>query len=164
MYDILLHDLILLLLLGWSNFLPILGRVFLRDRLAVPVDLGLRLPDGRELFGPHKTWRGLGFSIAGTALAASLTPLGPGLGARLAAWSMLGDLASSFIKRRLGLKSGAKAIGLDQGLESFLPLYILQEDLGISILETTCLVVVFTALELIISPILYRIHIRKNPH
>lgn len=158
------RDLILLLLLGWSNFLPILGRRLLGDRLSAPVDMGGRFPDGRDLFGPHKTWRGLAFSVAGTAAVAYFTPFGAGLGARLAAWSMAGDLASSFMKRRLGLASGARAIGLDQGLEALVPLWLLRGELGISHAEALGIAVVFAVLELVVSPVLYWIRLRRNPH
>ena len=46
-----------------------------------------------------------------------------GLGA--AALSMAGDLATSFIKRRIGLASGSPVLGLDQVLEGWLPLLLL---------------------------------------
>ncbi len=164
MWPILTRDIILLALLGWCNFLPILGRLALKDRFAAPIDLGFIWPDRKPVFGPHKTWRGLVFAVAGTSAAASLTYAGPILGAKLACWSMAGDLISSFIKRRLGQKSGQKAIGLDQGLESSLPLYLLREELYISMEEVLGIVIVFTLLELILSPILYRIRIRRNPH
>lgn len=58
-------------------------------------------------FGKHKTWRGLLVALlAATALApmlglASLHDL------LLGVLAMLGDLASSFIKRRLGLRPGS---------------------------------------------------------
>ncbi len=164
MWQILIRDLVLLALLGWCNFLPILGRLAFKDRFAVPLDFGLRWFDHRPVLGPHKTWRGLIFSIAGTSLAAFLTYIGPALGAKIACWSMAGDLVSSFIKRRLGRESGQQAIGLDQGVESFLPLYVLREELGISLIEILGITVVFSLLELILSPVLYRIRIRRNPH
>jgi hypothetical protein len=47
---------------------------------------------------------------------------------------LLGDSVTSFIKRRLGLVSGGHAPGLDQVLESLLPLLVVQQrfDLGLS--------------------------------
>jgi len=38
--------------------------------------------------------------------------------------ALLGDSVTSFIKRRLGLVSGGHAPGLDQALESLLPLLV----------------------------------------
>ncbi len=159
-----LHDLLLLLLLGWCNFLPILGRWALKDRFAWPVDLGLKWFDKRPVFGPHKTWRGLTLAVAGTTAASAITPFGPILGAKLAGLSMIGDLIASFIKRRLGLRSGQMALGLDQGMESFLPLFLLRDEIAVEYYEILILVILFAAGELIISPILYKVRIRRNPH
>jgi CDP-2,3-bis-(O-geranylgeranyl)-sn-glycerol synthase len=95
-----------------------------------PIDGGRMWPDGRRLLGDHKTWKGfitgvvaggffgllelwsqpklfdmLGFGLPTMTIAAALAiPLG----------AMLGDLGGSFIKRRLGLQSGADAPFLDQ--------------------------------------------------
>ncbi|MDA8163270.1 MAG: CDP-archaeol synthase [Desulfobacteraceae bacterium] len=156
---------LLLLVLGWCNFLPIVASLCLKERLSLPVDMGAIWFDKRPLFGPHKTWRGLLFSILGTALACSLVPaLGMALGARMAVLSMSGDLLSSFIKRRLGLRPGRSAIGLDQGLESFLPLAGIRGEFDLGWLEIFFWVFMFLILEIIISPILYKFHIRHDPY
>src|SRR5690349_7281051 len=104
----------LLILLGVANSTPIFAKNLLGDRFAAPLDGGCVLPDGRPLFGRSKTIRGVILSIAGTALAAALLGLGWSAGAILAAGAMLGDLASSFTKRRLGLAPHAQAFLLDQ--------------------------------------------------
>lgn len=157
--------LILLFLLGTANFLPILARTVLGDHFALPVDLGrLKWFDGRDLFGPHKTWRGLAFSTLGTAAAASLTPFGAAIGTKIALLSLSGDLISSFIKRRFRLRSGAFAPGLDQGVEAVLPLWAFKEDLAITWAEICIVTALFAICELAVSPILYRLGIRRNPH
>jgi hypothetical protein len=103
-------------------------------------------------------------SVTGTAAAGALTPLGWISGAGLASLSMAGDLTSSFVKRRLGLESGQKAMGLDQGLESFLPLWIMKGYLRLEWGEIAIMVLVFSVLSIAFSPLLYRLGIRKNPH
>lgn len=158
------RDALLLLLLGWCNFLPILGRVVFQERLAYPVDLGAFWLDGRPAMGPHKTWRGLALSVAGTALAADLAPFGWAMGLRVGILSMTGDLATSFVKRRLGFEYGRQALALDQGLESLLPLVDIKGELGLTWTEVAGLVALFVALEILLSPVLYRLHIRRNPH
>lgn len=157
------RDCLLLVLLGCSNLLPIVGRLVLGDRLAFPVDCGARWR-GRPLLGPHKTWRGLVLSVIGTAAAGAFMSLDWTAGAGLASLSMAGDLASSFVKRRLGLESGQKAVGLDQGLESFLPLWIMKGYFGLEWWEIVLLVLVFSVLGIAFSPLLYRLGIRRNPH
>jgi CDP-2,3-bis-(O-geranylgeranyl)-sn-glycerol synthase len=158
------RDILILLLLGWSNFLPILGRAVLEERLSVPLDMGYKWIDGRYLLGPHKTWRGIIISVIGTGLAGYFTPFGLVLGLKLAICSMSGDLISSFAKRRMGLKSGSKAFLLDQGLESFLPLWLLKDSLFICRTEIILIISSFALLEIGLSPFLYRLHIRRSPH
>ncbi len=52
---------------------------------------------------------------------------------------MLGDLSSSFVKRRLRLKLHAQVFGLDQIPEALLPLLLVQDHLGLSWLDITAL-------------------------
>jgi CDP-2,3-bis-(O-geranylgeranyl)-sn-glycerol synthase len=159
------RDILLLLTLGCCNSLPIAASLCLKERLSSSVDLGAIWFDKRPLFGPHKTWRGLIFSILGTTAVCSLFPFpGAWLGAKIAVLSMSGDLLSSFVKRRVGLRPGHSVIGLDQGLESFLPLWGVKGELNLGWSEILSLVLVFLVLELIISPILYRFHIRHDPY
>src|SRR5690349_22191430 len=94
----------ILLLLGTANGAPIFAKKLLKDRFAAPLDGGLLLPDGRPLFGSSKTIRGVAVSLGCTALAAWLLGLGWTVGTGLAAASLAGDLASSFVKRRLGME------------------------------------------------------------
>ncbi|MEA3385257.1 MAG: CDP-archaeol synthase [Thermodesulfobacteriota bacterium] len=158
------RDILILVLLGWSNFLPILGRVVLKECLSTPLDLGCKWIDNRYLLGPHKTWRGIIISVIGTGLAGHFTPLGFILGLKLAIYSMSGDLLSSFAKRRMGLKSGSKSLLLDQGIESFLPLWALKDSLFICWSEIILIIFCFTLLEIGLSPLLYMLHIRRSSY
>jgi CDP-2,3-bis-(O-geranylgeranyl)-sn-glycerol synthase len=161
------HSLLLikvLLLLGIANGVPIIAKKLLGNHLNAPLDGGLRLPDGRFLFGESKTIRGLVLALACAALAAPLLGFEWITGAGLASASMLGDLASSFIKRRLGLAVHSRALWLDQIPESLLPLLVLRETLGLGWLDILLLVAVFLALELLLSRLLYRLHIREQPY
>jgi CDP-2,3-bis-(O-geranylgeranyl)-sn-glycerol synthase len=158
------RDILILILLGWSNFLPIVGRIIFQKRLSTPLDLGYRWLDNRYIFGPHKTWRGIIISVLGTGLVSHFTPLGMMLGFNLAIFSMVGDAVSSFVKRRLSLKSGNKVLLLDQGLESFLPLWILKDSFFIGWTDIILIVSCFTILEIALSPLLYILRIRRNPY
>ena len=86
-----------------------------------PIDMGARLPDGRRILGDGKTFEGLLAGVAAGALtglllgAAAGRPLdGLRAGAVSGLGAMLGDMAGSFVKRRLGLERGAPAPLLDQ--------------------------------------------------
>lgn len=86
-----------------------------------PIDGGRKFLDGRPIFGPGKTWRGLAAGLAaGTmvGLVQGLIVANPShyllLGFLLALGALLGDMLGSFIKRRIGIKRGGAAPGLDQ--------------------------------------------------
>lgn len=154
----------LLVLLGIANGTPIIARKLFGDRFGAPLDGGLRWLDGRPLLGESKTVRGLVLSVLCTALAAPLLGVDAMLGAGLASASMLGDLASSFIKRRLGMRAHSQAAGLDQVPEALLPLLLLRQSLGIGFGDIAVLLALFIVLEIVLSRLLFRLHIRDRPY
>jgi len=86
-----------------------------------PIDAGKKFTDGRPIFGAGKTVQGfLAGLVAGTfvgllqGIAAGTLSRYLALGFLLALGALLGDLLGSFIKRRLGIKRGGLAPGLDQ--------------------------------------------------
>ncbi len=111
----------ILCFLFWGNLLPPLASLALGDRLARPLDHGATWFDGRPLFGPHKTIRGILASLAGCTLAFPLFGVSWQTAMCAAGLLMAGDLLSSFIKRRLRLASGESVFGLDQIFEALLP-------------------------------------------
>ncbi|MFO8153216.1 CDP-archaeol synthase [Thioalkalivibrio sp.] len=125
----------LVLFLVWVNFVPFLIHVLLGDRAAAPLDGGLRWRDGRDLLGPNKTWRGVVAGVLAGAAAGPLVGVGWQIGALAALLAMVGDLLTSFVKRRLDRESGAAMFGLDQGLETLLPALLLAPAMGLGLLE-----------------------------
>lgn len=110
-------------------------RLSLGRRLSVPMDQGLRLPDGRRLFGDNKTWKG----FFGMIVLGALSGLGWGLflkgrplesfdlfyliypnswgwsavsGALLGLAYAVAELPNSFVKRRLDITPGKSPRGL----------------------------------------------------
>lgn len=154
----------LLLLLGVANGTPVFAKKLLGNAFAYPLDAGLRFFDGRPLFGPSKTVRGLLLALLLTTLAAPLIGLHWAIGLTVGACAMLGDLVSSFSKRRLGRASSSQAFGLDQIPESLFPLLAVQRPLGLHAAEIALLVGAFLVLELLLSRLLYRFHIRERPY
>lgn len=152
------------LLLFIANGSPIVARLALGARFALPLDAGVTLFDGRPLFGESKTLRGLLASILLTTFAASLMGLGWVIGFVVAVTAMLGDLTSSFIKRRRGLRSGDMALGLDQVPESLFPLLAVKSLLDLSWTQIIVLTLLFTPLSLLLSRLLFRAGIRRRPH
>jgi len=161
-----LHPLIALLALVLvANGAPVLAERLLGPLGAWPIDFRRRFPlDQRPLFGSHKTYRGLAASLLATPLAALALDLPATVGVEAALFAMLGDLLSSFSKRRLGLRSGAMALGLDQIPESLLPALALRREMGLSGVDVMALVAAFIVLELVLSRIFYHLHLRKQPY
>ena len=147
-----------------ANGAPVLAARLLGPRADWPVDAGLQLADGRRLLGPSKTLRGLTASVLATAPTAWLLGLGWELGAALAALAMAGDLASSFVKRRLGRASSSQALGLDQVPEALLPAAVLREAFGLGWPEVGLAAVAFMALGLGLSAVGYRLGLRDRPY
>ena len=154
----------ILLLILVANGVPVMAYGLLNQRFGLPLDMGVKLPDGRPLFGPSKTLRGLLLSLPLTGIIAELIGLSFTLGLTVALWAMLGDLLSSFIKRRLGMAPGSRALGLDQLPESLLPLLAVAGPLVISATEIMATVITFFVLELLISRVLFRLRLRKHPY
>ena len=112
-----------------NGLVPLVGKL----KNLHPIDGGRVFRDGRPLLGQGKSWEGLFTgSLIGSLIAtvemlafpylpfdASPVPLtivtmSPFLGFLLGLGAMLGDIAASFLKRRLNLKRGAPAPVLDQ--------------------------------------------------
>ena len=141
----------LILLLVIANATPLLAGALLGRRLDTPLDGGLCLADGRRLLGPAKTFRGLGSSILATALAAPLFGMTLLQGGGFGLLAMLGDLLSSFAKRRLGIASSRSAPLLDQLPETLLPLLVMQPVLGVGYSELLVAALVFGIIDWLYS-------------
>jgi hypothetical protein len=158
-----LIELKLLALLIVANGAPIIVADVLRAHWATPVDCGLRLADGQALFGSAKTWRGLAGAFVFTVPCALLLGLPANIGVLMAAGAMLGDLISSFVKRRLRFESSNQALVLDQIPESLLPLLAVQAFIALSLAQIVVLVLAFMVLELLLSRVLFKLHLRNRP-
>ena len=86
----------LLILLSLANGSPVIAKRIFGETCAMPVDGNAQLADGRPLFGPSKTIRGVVGSLLVTAMGAPLLGLPIWIGLLVAAAAMAGDLLSSF--------------------------------------------------------------------
>jgi len=154
----------LMLLLGIANGTPVFASKLFGERFAYPLDAGLLFVDGRPLLGPSKTVRGLVLALLMTTLLAPLLGFDWAIGLIVGACAMLGDLVSSFSKRRLGRATSSQVLGLDQIPESLFPLLGVQQRLGLQVWDIALLVGAFIALELLLSRLLYRLGIREQPY
>jgi hypothetical protein len=144
----------LVVLLIIANGTPALLGLVLGPRWNRPLDNDRQFPDNRPLLGPSKTFRGLFSAIVVTGLLAPLFELSLLEGASFALLAMLGDICSSFIKRRLGFASSRSVPLLDQLPESILPLWGMQTVLGSSGSEMALAVSIFIVIDLLLSGVL----------
>ena len=155
---------ILLLLIIVANGAPIISRELMGGLMSQPVDFGYRLTDNNPLFGKSKTWRGLVAGVLATSVAALLFGYPALTGALVAVYALLGDLFSSFIKRRLGMTPHSMALFLDQVPESLLPAVMMMEEFDLDSRSIIILVCAFIVAELALSAIFYRLGVRKKPY
>ena len=153
-----------LILVTVANATPVVAKRIFGDRLAYPVDGNLTLPDGRPLFGPSKTIRGLLLALIITAAAAPLVGLDPTIGLLVGATAMAGDLTSSFLKRRSGFAPSSRATGLDQIPEVLFPLLACWSALALNALDIAAGVAIFLIGEILISRVLFRLRLRDRPY
>lgn len=154
---------ILIMLLA-SNGAPIVAARLFGSRANRPVDFSKRLADGSPLFGDSKTWRGLLASLFIASVLSAIFDLGLAFGVAFGCLVMLGDLASSFIKRRRGMASSDRSLGLDQLPESLFPAFYSCGALDIAWWWAFILSLSFTLLQVLISRPLFLLHIRKRPY
>jgi len=154
----------LLVLLTVANGTPVIAAKILGNNSAFPLDGNLTLSDGRPLFGSSKTLRGVLLSILLTTACAPLIGLDWKVGSVVALTAMLGDLLSSFVKRRLGMANSSQFTGLDQIPESLLPLLVCMFLLPLTALDVVIATVIFFVGALIVSRILFKLNIRERPY
>ncbi|WAK00233.1 CDP-archaeol synthase [Methylobacter sp. YRD-M1] len=152
------------LLLLVANGAPVLARHWLKDRFRLPVDMGLKLSDGRALFGYSKTWRGIIASAIVTSLVAAVLGMPALDGAVFGLAAMSGDLLASFIKRRQGYAESSRVRSIDTIPESIMPALALHEQLGLNVTDILAVAFTFFLLDVFLSPVLYRLHIKNRPY
>jgi len=126
-----LEQIIAALWLMLPAYIPNSAAVLFKGK--TPMDFGKNFFDGRRVLGSGKTWRGFfGGALTGVLIGIIQNIIAPalpqsyfpqfssdwavaiGILLSLSFGAMLGDSLGSFIKRRLGIKSGGRAFLLDQ--------------------------------------------------
>jgi CDP-2,3-bis-(O-geranylgeranyl)-sn-glycerol synthase len=160
------HFLVLELLvqIATANGVPVIAKKLLGETWARPLDGGATWLDGRPWFGPSKTTRGVALSLLATPLVAMLMGLPWQLGLLVASGTMLGDLLSSFVKRRMGLPPSSMALGLDQIPESLLPLLFSRWLVPVGWVDILAGVAIFCVAAPIVSRLFFRLGLRDQPY
>jgi CDP-diglyceride synthetase len=154
----------LIILLTLANGTPVIAKKIFKERFTWPLDGGIKFFDRRPLLGSSKTVRGIALALLATAACAPLIGLDVKVGIIVAVTAMVGDLLSSFVKRRLGLPPSTRATGLDQIPESLFPLLACRDALSLGAADIAAGVAMFFVGEVIVSRLLYRLRLRDRPY
>src|SRR5258708_1145195 len=159
-----LHILQLLALLTLANGTPIVAKKIFGPRFARPLDGGIIFFDGRPLFGHSKTIRGITASILITMASAPLIGLDLTIGAIVAGAAMAGGLFSHFVKRRPNIPPSSHAPALDPAPPDPFPLLALRAGPSLTMRGMGVGVGIFFIGEVIVSRLLYQVHVRDEPY
>ena len=154
----------LLVLLTLANGAPVIAKKISGGYFAFPLDFGVAFFDGRPVFGSSKTIRGLAVAVLAATAIAPILGFDLIIGAIVAGAAMVGDLFSSFVKRRLNFPSSSQALGLDQIPESLFPMLACRDALSLTAVDIALGVVVFFVGEVVLSRLLFRAHLRDEPY
>ncbi|HEX3114357.1 MAG TPA: CDP-archaeol synthase [Bradyrhizobium sp.] len=154
----------MMMLLTLANGAPVVAKKICGSRFSVPLDFGVMFFDRRPVFGSSKTIRGIVVSVTVTAACAPLIGLTTTIGAMAAGAAMAGDLFSSFLKRRLVQSPSSQALGIDQIPESLLPMLVCRDALQLTAVDIVLGVGMFFAAEIVLSRLLFRLHLRDEPY
>jgi CDP-diglyceride synthetase len=152
------------LLLGIANGTPVIAEKLLGRFLSYPLDAGKIFIDGQPLFGASKTIRGIIAAVIATSASAPVLGVTWTIGSLVAVAAMLGDVISSFIKRRMGRPPSSRTLGLDQIPESLLPALACKSLLALTAADVILIVALFSLGGFILSRLLFKMHIRKQPY
>jgi CDP-archaeol synthase len=153
-----------LALLVVANGTPVIAKKAFGGTWGRPLDAGIAFIDGQAILGPTKTIRGIVTSVVVTSLCAVVIGLGWHVGALMATSAMLGDLLSSFVKRRLHLAPSSMAVGIDHLPECLLPLLACRLLLPITFVDIVAGTATFILGALLLSPLLFKLGLRDEPY
>jgi CDP-diglyceride synthetase len=154
----------LLVVLALANGTPVVVKKVFGRRFAHPLDGNAAFVDGRPLFGRSKTIRGVVLAVLAATLGAPLIGLEWQIGAVVGGLAMVGDLVSSFVKRRLDLPPSSRASGLDQVPEALFPLLGCRDLLSLTIADIGAGVALFFIGDVVVSRLLYAVRLRDRPY
>jgi CDP-2,3-bis-(O-geranylgeranyl)-sn-glycerol synthase len=163
----------------FANMAPVLTKGHFKE-LKVPLDLNTKL-DNYTIFGRHKTFRGLVFGVILALIMAFFQYLLYGLeffklvsfadysnwlliGLLFGIGAIFGDLAESFVKRRLNIKPGKSFVPWDQldfVIGSLIFIYPLA-GLWLSPAKIATIIILSFVLHIMVNHIAHHLKIRKE--
>jgi hypothetical protein len=154
----------LVVLLTVANGAPVIVTKLFGNLLNQPLDRGASFVDGRPVLGGSKTLRGILLSLVATTAFAPMLGFEWIYGLIIASAAMIGDLSSSFLKRRLDLPPSSRATGIDQIPECLIPTVAIRSTLGLTAIDVLAVVIIFFVGAMLLSRLLFTWNIRNRPY
>ena len=154
----------LVVLLTVANGAPVIATKLFGNLFNQPLDRGASFVDGRPILGDSKTLRGVVVSLVATTAFAPILGFEWIYGLIIACAAMIGDLSSSFLKRRLSLPPSSRATGIDQIPECLLPTVAIRSTLGLTTIDVLSVVIIFFVGAIVLSRLLFNWNIRNRPY
>ncbi len=142
---------------------PVVADCIFRQKFDFALDGRRVYADGQRILGDSKTLRGLVVAVTSAAVAALLIGHSIKIGLLVGLCSMVGDLATSFLKRRMRLPASSQVVGLDYLPEALLPAVMLAMKYNIAAADVVVITGMFVLLATALSPILFTLGIRRQP-
>jgi hypothetical protein len=154
----------LVVLLTVANGIPAIAWRVFGEHFNQPLDGGIAFVDKQPIFGHSKTIRGIILSLVAATASAPVLGLEWVSGLCVGGVAMLGDLGSSFLKRRLNMPPSSRATGIDQIPECLLPTLAIRPTLGLGALDIIFVVAVFFLGHVMLSQLFFKWKIRNRPY
>ncbi len=133
-----------LVFLWWINFIPPFISIIFGNRWNTPLDFRKTFIDDKPILGSHKTIRGFCGAILIGTISSPLLGWSYSNGFIVVLLSMVGDILTSFIKRRLNKPEGTVMAGLDQLFEGLFPILFVHRTYDLSLLTSALCLILFS--------------------
>ncbi len=150
--------LVQIIILLWTiNVTPVLMAFIFEKKWDTPLDGGVLFFDGNPIVGSHKTIRGLLGGILAGIFVGAILGISFWIALLTGVLSMLGDLLSSFIKRRFKSIEGTDYPVMDQIFEGAFPLIVIIPAYSLTIVQSLALILFFIVTAWIAAQFLTRV-------
>ena len=154
----------LVVLLTVANGIPAVAWRVFGEYFNRPLDGGVTFFDRQPIFGHSKTIRGIILPLVAATASAPLLGLEWVSGLCVGGVAMLGDLVSSFLKRRLNMPPSSRSTVIDQIPECLLPTLAIRSTLGLGAFDVIFVVIIFFLGHIMLSQLFFRWNIRNRPY
>ena len=154
----------LVVLLTVANGAPAIAWRIFGEYFSQPLDGGVAFFDKQPIFGHSKTIRCIILSRVAAIASAPILGLEWVNGLYVGVIATLGDLVSSFLKRRIKKPPSTRATVIDQSPDCLLPTLASRSTLGLGALDVIFVVIIFFLGHITLFQLFFRWKVRNRPY